>query len=161
MTYENISASMPGADLKAIIAAIDLIKSKIPVMVNLSEDDRKEIFKMGDRSFAFVTKVYDYSKTNPGFMPADVSIPEFHKDYLYSEALRVIQQSLAPLLAGLNDTEMAAGSEAFRAANWFYGGVRDATKRNAPFARGIYEDLRTRYPGIKPGDAVTPDEPTA
>jgi hypothetical protein len=52
---------------------------------------------------------------------------------------------------------MTAGSEAYQAAPVFYQSVKSAAAQDAPGAKAVYEELRTRFPGgkRKTGEAGT------
>jgi hypothetical protein len=59
--------------------------------------------------------------------------------------LTVIKQ----LEEAVEDTIMAAGSEAYHAALAFYHNVQAAAKDDIPGAKAIVENLKTRFPGGK------------
>jgi hypothetical protein len=46
----------------------------------------------------------------------------------------------------IDDTEMAAGSEAYHAALVFYKSVKMVVAQDIPGARAVYEKLKTRFP---------------
>jgi hypothetical protein len=54
MPYQNIEATLSDADLKEIKAAISTIEAKMPFLVNLTTEERRSLFKMGDKRLAFV-----------------------------------------------------------------------------------------------------------
>lgn len=158
MPYENITASLTQADKTAIRQAIKTIYDRMPMLINLSEDERKGRLVLGDKSVAFAQKVVEYTKSHPQFMPGDVSIPELQKDFELFEDLIWLLQQLRPLVSAVEDTELAVGTEAYYAVLAYYNNSRDAVSRNSPGARGVYADLRERYPNFSQGRPASPPE---
>jgi hypothetical protein len=151
MSYENISASLSAADKGAIKQAIQTLISKLPMLINLSDEERQGRLVLGDKSVAFAMKVVEYTKSHPQFMPGDVSIAELHKDFqLYLDIIGILQM-LKPLVASLEDTELAVGTEAYYAILAYYTNTRNAQDRNSPGARGLYTDMKEKYPSLSTG----------
>jgi hypothetical protein len=50
-------------------------------VVNLTAEDRKDLFKMSDKSQALVTKVTEYANTNPEFIPPYMSKADLQLDF--------------------------------------------------------------------------------
>jgi hypothetical protein len=50
---------------------------------------------------------------------------------------------------GIDDTVMVAGSEAYQAALVFYNAVKAAAAQDIPGAKGVYDDLKARFPSTK------------
>jgi hypothetical protein len=68
--------------------------------------------------------------------------------------LTLIQQ----LKEAVQDTILAAGSEAYHASLAFYHNVQAAAKDDIPGARAIFENLKTRFPGGKRQSGTTETE---
>jgi hypothetical protein len=120
MPVNRVSATLPQADLDAILAAVKIIRDKLPFTAELSTDERKAMPKLGDKSRAFVKKALELSVQNPGFLPRDFDIEEMRKDVLLFEAMYAIQQSLTKVKESVDDTVTAVGSEAYVAALLVY-----------------------------------------
>jgi hypothetical protein len=58
----------------------------------------------------------------------------------------------------IDDTEMAAGSEAYQAALVFYKSIKMAAEQDIPGAKAVYEELKTRFPGGKRKSGETETE---
>ncbi|NNJ85230.1 MAG: hypothetical protein HKP13_09900, partial [Gammaproteobacteria bacterium] len=54
MHYRNIDVSPSPADTKAVKDAFDTVLKKLPFLVNLTPQERKNIFKAGADSVSFV-----------------------------------------------------------------------------------------------------------
>lgn len=114
---------------------------------SLTPEDRKELPKMGDKTFVFVQKALEQSEKNPELVPSYLNMGEFKKDIEAFALLRELLQPLQVLTRLLEDSMMLSGSEAYQAALIFYGAVKGAAKSNIPGAETIYKDLVSRFPG--------------
>ena len=131
----------------AILEAILSIEAKLPMLINLSLEDRHNIPKLGDKTLAFVTKSLEYAKQNPAIVPTFLDVAEFEKDVNAMIAIDRILKPTRQLLEKMDDTTMLAGSEAYSAALIFYGSLKGASKANVPGMKSVYEDLQARFPG--------------
>lgn len=116
-----------------------------PYLLTLTSDERKKMLKKGDKSDSFVTKAFEYAKTNPEFLPLFVTMTDFEIDLTDSDNLIGIVSQTQQLYNGLDDTEMVAGSEAYYAALAYYNSVQQAVAQNVPGAKAIYEELKKRF----------------
>ncbi|WP_075603161.1 hypothetical protein [Saccharicrinis aurantiacus] len=119
----------------------------LPKLKTLTVDERKELLKMGDKSFAFTTKALDYTKQQPEFAPAFMDVNDFKIDLEAVNSLRPIQNKIAKIANAVDDSLMISGSEAYSAALMYYNNVKMGAKSNIPGAKGIYDDLKARFPG--------------
>jgi hypothetical protein len=67
MSYQNISAAISDQDMEAIKKSLDSIDSKLSFLVHLTPAERHDLFKMGDKSLAFVTKSVMAAQQNRTF----------------------------------------------------------------------------------------------
>ncbi|WP_373525455.1 hypothetical protein [Nostoc sp.] len=56
MSYQNITASLSPADIQEIKAAFEIIQTKLPFLVTLSVEERRNLFKMGDKNQNYFLK---------------------------------------------------------------------------------------------------------
>ncbi|XHX76140.1 MAG: hypothetical protein RBJ76_17005 [Stenomitos frigidus ULC029] len=120
MTTKQISATLTQADREAVMTAVATIKAKLPFLIDLTADDRKALPKMGDKSRAFVSKALEVATQNPDFLPRSFDLEELRKDVQLFEAMYPIVVALTQLQELVDDTCMAAGSEAYAAALQVY-----------------------------------------
>jgi hypothetical protein len=64
-------------------------------LIDLTNEERKALPKMGDKSRAFVSKALEVATQNPDFLPRSFDLDEMRKDVLLFE-------QLYPLLLSLN-----------------------------------------------------------
>ncbi|HRI47048.1 MAG TPA: hypothetical protein PK559_08095 [Ignavibacteriaceae bacterium] len=145
MAYQNLQAEVTEERKTQILDLIKQIQNQLPFLVNLSKDERETIFKMGDKSVAFVEKALEYAKMNPHLVPPYADIPELEQDLALAKQLQPIFLQLKTLFESVSDTYMAAGSEAMTAVTSFYNSVKNAAKSNVPGTDAIYDDLKKRF----------------
>ncbi len=135
-------------DLAEIGQAIVVIKTKLlPHLVNLNQDDKQVLPKMGDKTIAFVQKGLMHMEQNPDLVPKYTNIEDLKVDLAAVETLRNMLLPLNQFSDMLNDSLMLSGSEAYIAVLAFYNFVKGAAKSNVPGADVIYNDLKVRFPG--------------
>jgi hypothetical protein len=116
-----------------------------PYLIGLTEKERQDLFKMGNKTVATVQKVKSYTDTNPEFVPTYMQTAEFDKDVAVVTQLTPMQNVAFQLASDLDDTRMLSGSEALAEALIYYGSVREAANRGIPQAKPIYADLKERF----------------
>ncbi len=89
-------------------------------MIDLSNEERKALPKMGDKSRAFVSKALEVATQNPEFLPRSFDLDEMRKDVQLFEALYPVLLSLSQFHELVDDTFLAVGSEAYAAALQVY-----------------------------------------
>ncbi|MFN6570490.1 hypothetical protein [Dendronalium sp. ChiSLP03b] len=120
MSRSPISATLAQKDRDALLQAITTIKEKLPFLIDLSNEERKALPKMGDKSRAFVSKALEIATQNPEFLPRSFDLEEMRKDVQLFEALYPLLLSLTQLQELVDDTSLAVGSEAYAAALQVY-----------------------------------------
>jgi len=116
-----------------------------PYIFGLTEKERQDLFKMGDKTVATVQKIQTYVTTNPEFIPSYMQTTEFSKDVKVTSQLTPLHNLAFQLASDMDDTRMLAGSEALAEALIYYGSVREAATRGIAQAKPIYDDLKPRF----------------
>lgn len=120
MPTNKISAVLSEADKSAIVSAIDTIRTKMPFLISLTNDERKKLRKFGPASVEFVTLSLQGAKNFGNLLRSDFNVAEFEKDVKLVEELSEIRIKLAALLEKIEDTVVAAGSDAMSSADTIY-----------------------------------------
>lgn len=149
MSQKNqISFSIPESDLAEINAALATLETKLlPHLVKLTPDERQELLKMGDKSYAFVDKTLEYCQKNPDLVPPFIDVNELAVDVAAIRTIRAIYQPMSQMTNALGDTMSLSGSESLSACLMFYSTVKNATRSSNQKAETIYNDLSNRFPG--------------
>jgi len=126
MASNHVSGSLSTEDREMIFSSVSSIRERLPFLIDLSPQERRELPKMGDRSRAFVAKTLEVSKQNSGFLARAFDLDEFERDvHLYNE-LYAIHVALAQLTELVDDTLVAVGSDAYTAALEAYAAAKAA-----------------------------------
>jgi hypothetical protein len=87
-----------------------------------------------------VEKAYDFAGQNPNLIPPYLDPDAFGVDFTDARDLWTLADTVWQLGEGLDNTEMAAGSEACQAALVFYKSVKMAAAQNSEINKGeLYE----------------------
>ncbi len=120
MSTAPISATLAQSERDAVLQAIATIKEKLPFLIDLTNEERKALPKMGDKSRAFVSKALEVATQNPEFLPRLFDLDEMRKDVQLFEALYPVLLSVTQFQELVDDTFLAVGSEAYAAALQVY-----------------------------------------
>ncbi|MCU7614111.1 hypothetical protein N0B16_06645 [Chryseobacterium sp. GMJ5] len=145
-TNNQISVEIPQTVLDEVSQKLQDCKTLLaPYLKALTADQRKSLFKMGDKTVATVQKVKSYLETNPEFAPAYMDKAEFLKDEAVVTGLSPLSNLTEQLSSDIDDTVMLAGSEALMASMLYYGTAKEAASKGVATAKPVYEDLSQRF----------------
>lgn len=136
----------PEDDAKIIGHINGLMETLLPYLQTMTPDERREIFKLGDKTQPFLSKNVEYASLNPDLVPIFLDLNLLGRDVSSNSKLATYQRMLAPVTSALDDTIMLTGAEALQGALMFYNNVRLAAANGVTQAKAIYEDLATRFP---------------
>ena len=146
--YQDINASLSDVDLQEIKQAIDIIERKMPFLITLSYEERKRMYKMGDKRLAFVQNSFNAAQSNRNILPASFDLEAYTNDYKLAASLTELLMRLTQLTEQVDDTLMAVGSEAMSSSLTVYDYVKTAAKKT-PGLKAIAEQLGTLFKAIK------------
>lgn len=156
MSFPNITADLSDANRDKSLADVKDVWSVLSFLVNISDDDKRAIPKMGPKSIGWVEKCLEYAAANPQFLPPYLAPQKLSGDVNLAKQLGPIVDAVNQLHSALDSTYAVVGSEAYVESLSFYNSVRDAAKRNIPGAKAIYDDLQKRFPGRSKGNGGNP-----
>ena len=146
----NSNICFSDEDVTVINGAIALLMEKfIPVLRTLNPDTRRQLAKMGDKSFAFVIKALEYYENNSELGPQFINVDEFRKLVKTLEQMRLFYGSLTQINEMLSNSMMLIGSEAYGYARVIYKTSQMGKKMDVPKAETVCDDLSARFPGRK------------
>jgi hypothetical protein len=151
-----ISATISAEDIQAIKDAIAAIRSKLPFLLSLSPQERRELVKMGEKSIGFDEKCTLYMGNHAEFTPGFVDMSEVARDRALRSQILGFSSLLNTLTQSVDDTLMAVNQDIWMANLAYYHSVHEAAKRGRPNAQTVYDDLRTRFPGSSRAAAASP-----
>lgn len=144
MPYQNISVSLPQADIDAVKAAIQTINTKLPFLVTLAPTERQGMMKLGPKSADFVSDAVAAVNSFPNLLPGSFDKAEYGKDTTLFKALSDIKILLDSLTEKVDNTYMAVGSEAMQASLEVYAYVQTAKDRT-PGLESVADKLKERF----------------
>jgi hypothetical protein len=148
MPYQDINTTLSDADLQDIQQAIDTIQQKLPFLITLTLDERKRLYKMGDKRLAFVQNSLNAAQSNRNILPASFDLEGFTNDYRLATSLADLLMRLNQLTEQVDDTLLAVGSEAMGSSLTVYDYVKTAAKKT-PGLKAIAEQLGNLFKAIK------------
>lgn len=148
MAYQNIKATLSDKDIQEIKAALQKIQEKLPFLITLSAEERRKLFKMGDKSLAFVNNSLTAAQSNREILPASFDLDEFVQDYQLAATLTELLLKLRQLTEQVDDTLMAVSSEAMSSSLTVYDYVKTAAKKT-PGLKTLAQQLGERFKAIR------------
>lgn len=125
MSIQNLVSATLAAETKAeILAKLAEIRAKLDFLVTLEPDQMKGLFKASNGYTPFIEKAYSISKAHPEILPGFLSVEELGKDVALIESLRPIQSMVNELAKGIQDTMVAANSDALGQCLEIYTAVK-------------------------------------
>ncbi len=140
-----ISQTLPATDLNDVMMAIQTIRTKLPFLLDLTNQQKQELPKMDDGRAPFVLKAMNYANTVPAIVPPLVSAAEMQKDLLLFGQLTQIKMQLDRLAEEVTDTATAAGVDAYTASLVIYEMAKMAQRLGLPGVDAIVNDLKTLF----------------
>jgi hypothetical protein len=132
MSQNKISATLSPAALTAINSALATIRTNLPFLINLSDDERKNMPKAGDGSQSFIQQSLNFASQHPEALPSTFNTVEFTKDGALFSPLTGVHASLSQLQTDLDDTFRALNSDLFAESLDVYAYAR-ANNRSGAF----------------------------
>jgi hypothetical protein len=149
MPNPNISAALAPADIATIKANVAANKVLIdPFGVNLTPEQRHDLFKTGPDSVSFVQDGLSSATNHPEILPGDMTLVEYGKDVKLFTDLMDLYIQHAPYFEMLQDTILAVGSECILGTNRVYKSAKDQAKNNNALD-SIVDLLGKRYEKLK------------
>ena len=116
MSQNLISLTLDANRLSAIDAAVSALEKELDDFVELSVAQRRELLKLGPKNQAFCSATIEVMERNPGALPADFDLDAIREDRIALGQVRPLLSRLRMLVTRVQDTEMALGSDLYKAA---------------------------------------------
>ena len=153
MPQNLVSLDISAEDLAAMDQAIATLEALTTPFITLSADDKSGLVKMGDKSVAFCQQTVQVLDQNKDILPPTFDFEEMGDDLAAYAALQSRVLRIREVLAKMDDTQTALGSDVMVAASEGYALMKLFGK-----AEGLSElkqAMRVRRPGRRrKGDAA-------
>ncbi len=151
----SVTITLSADDKAAILADIAALSTKLNFLVGLTNDQRRQMLKLGEKSVGFDEKCASYMASRPELIPSFVDMTALAAARAARTDLGDIMRALGELAQRADDTDMVLAHEVFLPELSYYHSVQQAAKHGVPGAQAIYDDLSQRFPGHRKV-AVTP-----
>ncbi|BDX37960.1 hypothetical protein CYCD_13150 [Tenuifilaceae bacterium CYCD] len=145
---DYISAEIAQEVVNQIMNDFADIQAKMPFIINLSPSVKKTMPKLEDSRSPFVSKCIYYARNEPKILPPFTDLDELERDINLFNNLQNIAKEVNRLADMINDTRIAAGSDAYVAALSIYNSAKQAAKMNIPGTKPIVDDLKKAFENI-------------
>jgi hypothetical protein len=129
-----------------------------PFTINIPDNERDSLLKVGEKTGPFVDKVEGYTSTAPEYVPNFMDLPEFLRDKAAFDTIFSIFTAAKPAMRMIDDLILLTGNDTFSAGLLYYKSVKAAADAGQAKAKPIYEDLAKRFPG-RPRAAAAKAQP--
>jgi hypothetical protein len=144
----QINTPIPPSDLAKALDHLKQARAALtPYLYPLTPDERKTLYKMGDKSVGFMQKLLIYATDTPSFVPSFINLDEVKQDVGVAADLSAVEQFAAQLALDLDSTKMLAGSEGMDQSTPIYQNIKFMAEQNQPGAQAAYDDLRQHFTG--------------
>ena len=116
MSQNLISLTIDSNRFSAIDAALTALEKQLDDFVELSVEQRRELLKLGPKTEVFCRATIEVMERNPGALPADFDLNAIRQDRVAIDQVRPLLSRLRMLVSRVQDTEMALGSDLYKAA---------------------------------------------
>lgn len=131
MNNDLVKGELSADQQNAVMGLIGQIQSLLPFLIDLNADERRALPKLGDKSRAFVDQGLVLAVQNPGILPRSFDLDEYQRDVSLVRQLEPLVLALAQLQGRLEDTFLAAGSDAYSQTLLVYQAAKLAGKNGA------------------------------
>jgi len=131
MNNDLVKGELSADQQNAVMGLIGQIQSLLPFLIDLNADERRALPKLGDKSRAFVDQGLVLAVQNPGILPRSFDLDEYQRDVTLVRQLEPLVLALGQLQGRLEDTFLAAGSDAYSQALLLYQAAKLAGKNGA------------------------------
>lgn len=130
MPQPDLLYDVSDADLADVMAALLVIRTKLPFLLNLTKNDRKRLRKMGIKFEGYVKENLEAASSFPNAIPDAYPIDNQKKKYKLFDVLTVIANEHNSIGEALADTRLLLGSQLITTSDIYYSSLKNAAKGN-------------------------------
>ena len=145
MPQNLVSLDISTDEIAAMDQAIATLEALTKHFITLSTDDKSSLVKMGDKSVAFCQQTALVLSQNKEALPAGFDYTEMEDDFAAYAALQGRVLRIREVLAKMDDTQTAIGSDIMVAASEGYALMKLFGK--AEGLSELQQAMRVRRPG--------------
>lgn len=148
-----VSLNLSAQDVADVDAAIATLRRVFAQMISLRPTQRRDLYKMGDKSEAFCRQTLSVLAANPQIIPPSLDLAEAQADLAALDQLRPRLLQLEQLVERADDTALALGSDIITVALEGYGLLKVSGKSEA--LKGARKELSARFKSSRAPEPAT------
>ncbi|RTL60744.1 MAG: hypothetical protein EKK37_00900 [Sphingobacteriales bacterium] len=141
-------------ELTSVKALLQELKDKLAFTINLTPEERKQLYKVDERRVSFVENACREMETNSSILPGFFNVQSAKDDLKLYQQLKEIEVQLEQLLDSVYDTRVQAGHRAMQASRLFYNSVQQAKASGVVGADSLHQLLKQHYNVGRPAGSV-------
>jgi hypothetical protein len=141
----RIDVTLTDESRNQILQGILGLRTQMPFLIKVSENERKSLQKMDDGRKPFTEKARELATRNAAINPGDALLVACDHDINLFSGLSVIENELQQLLEMVHDTKQLVGSEAYEVSRFIYMKAKMALKMKEPGMQAIVDELGKLY----------------
>ena len=146
-TDTPIVVNITPAQKTAILAKAGELAALLTFTIGLSDDERKALLKLGEKTVGFDEKVASYMASRPDLVPGYVNLATLGQNRAARVDVVDLLRQVGDVWQRLSDTDLKLGNQIYKPELAFYSSAQEAAKHGVPGAQAIVDDLKTRFAG--------------
>jgi hypothetical protein len=143
--YRKNIKSIPENELSKMLALLQELKASLTFTINLSQEERKQLYKVDERRLGFVENACREMEKNSSILPGFLDVQSAKDDLKLFQQLKTIEIQIEELLNKVYDTRVQAGHQAMQASRLFYNSVQQAKASGISGADSLHQLLKQHY----------------
>ena len=133
------------SELSKIQTLLSQLKEDLAFTINLTPEERKQLYKVDERRVGFVENACREMDANTAILPGFFDVQSAKNDLKLYQQLKSIEVELEKLLDRVYDTRVQAGHQAMQASRLFYNSVQQAKASGVAGADTLHQLLKQHY----------------
>jgi len=149
MNDYHLAMSITQAQVDTALATIKSIDSSMPLLIELTPDQRKSMAHYSDKEFGFIQKTQQLADQHPEIFPTNFNKEDMHRDVDTLQKLDTILYALVVLTGKFQDSRFAAASQSISQARTVYQFIKTHNQLTGGLEDAV-ADLSRQYAHTKP-----------
>ena len=154
MTEYHLAMSITQAQVNTALASIKTLDSSLPLLIELTPDQRKSMAHYSDKELGFIQKTLQIVDQNPEVLPASFNKEDLRRDIDTLQKLDSILYALVVLTGKFQDSRFAAASQSISQARTVYQFIKTHNQLTGSLEDAV-ADLSKQYAHSKPVKVAT------
>lgn len=145
-TQDLVSGTLTEEDNSQILTALKLIADKLPFLVALSAEQRKQLRTAATKRQGYIQNVAAAVKSFPNELPSTYNASEFLAHSNLQDALANMFNQISVLFSNVTDTRMQLSSQLMKKSDIAYRYLKAGSKNNSQL-KTVVENISTAFKG--------------